>query len=215
MRLLALGALALSVLHEPARQSMIVVDGRLDEPQWAGAALHESKSGVQVRSVRDSATLFLGITAPVEGFSSVCLGAAGNVRVLHASAALGAVEYRPSGTSWSTSATGFVYGMRDTSLTDAAAAARRAYLKEHGWVASTARMGGGRTQEFQIDLTRMPKDARLAVAYYGMQGQGSVLSWPDAMHTSDGCAAIELVRGFTPPTLTFDPGRWMAIPQPR
>jgi hypothetical protein len=212
MRFFILTLVALSTLAVRAQPANIVIDGRLDEPQWAAAALQPAKSGVQVRMFRDAVSLFVGVTAPAEGFSSVCVGGPELVRILHASAALGAVEYRPSGNTWSTMASGFVYGMRDAALTEAAAAARRAYLNEHGWVASTARMGGGRTQEFQIDLGRMPKGARIAIGYYGTQGQGSVLTWPDAMRASDGCAAIELVRGMTPATLSFDPARWMAIP---
>jgi hypothetical protein len=210
--MLAVLLIALATAAVGGQHGGIVIDGRLDEPQWATAAQHHAKSGVQVRMFRDAVSLFLGITAPVEGFSSVCLGSPEVVRVLHASAALGAVEYRPSGNIWSTLANGFVYGMRDTALTEAAASARRAYLAEHGWVASTARMGGGRTQEFQIDLGRMPKGARIALGYYGVAGQGSVLGWPDDLRTSDGCAAIELVRGMTPGSLSFDSARWMAIP---
>ena len=203
-------ALATAVVQ--GQQANIVIDGRLDEPQWASGTVQGAKSGVVVRMFRDAVSLFLGITAPVEGYASVCLGSPDVVRILHASAALGAIEYRPSGNVWSTLANGFVYGMRDTAVTEAAASARRAYLAEHGWVASTARMGGGRSQEFQIDLGRMPKGARIAVGYYGLAGQGSVLGWPDDLRTSDGCAAIELVRGMTPGTLSFDSARWMAIP---
>lgn len=210
--ILVIVVVALATAAVLGQQANIAIDGRLDEPQWASGTVQGAKSGVVVRMFRDAASLFLGITAPVEGFTSVCLGSPEVVRILHASAALGAVEYRPSGNAWSTSASGFVYGMRDTAVTEAAASARRAYLAEHGWVASTARMGGGRTQEFQIDLGRMPKGARIALGFYGLAGQGSVLGWPDELRPFDGCAAIELVRGMTPATLSFDPARWVVIP---
>ena len=89
-----------------------------------------------------------------------------SVRILHASAALGAVTYTPSGAEWTTPETAFVYAMRNTALTAAARAERAAYLKEHGWVASTVPMTQGRTQELQITVTTLGRAPKIGLGFF-------------------------------------------------
>jgi hypothetical protein len=193
------------------RSTAAVIDGRADIAEWSVARREDSKSGLQVRLQHDGAALYIAITSPGDGFTSLCLGSADSVRILHASAALGAIDYLRSSGLWATNHTSFVYGMRNTARTDAAVAERQAYFAEHGWVASTARMGGGRVQEFKIDRKRITPGTRLAMAYYVMTGAGSVLAWPDSMPPSDGCAALALARGDAVNGLSFDPARWAPI----
>jgi hypothetical protein len=192
------------------RAPAAVIDGRADVAEWSAARREgSSPSGLQVRLQHDGAALYIAIESPSDGFTSLCLGTGDRVQILHASAALGAVDYRRTGGTWTPDQASFVYGMRDPSLTDAAIAERRAYFDQNRWVASTARMGGGRVQEFKIDMTRSA--TRLAVAYYVITGTGSVLTWPDSMPATDGCAALALVRGNVTSGLTFDPSRWAPI----
>jgi hypothetical protein len=194
------------------RSAAVVIDGRTDGAEWSGARREgASPGGLQVRLQHDGAALYIAIASPSDGFTSLCLGSADSVRILHASAALGAIEYRRVDRTWTPDQTSFVYGMRDPGLTGAAVAARQAYFVEHGWVASTAGMGGNRVQEFKIDARRLGPKTRLAAAYYVTTGTGSVLSWPDSMPTGDGCAALALVRGEVVSGLTFDPSRWAPI----
>jgi len=212
----SLGVMLMAVLGSQLdgripRSGPAVIDGRLDDAEWSGALRQSSRSGLQVRLQHDSSSLFISISAPIAGFTSLCLGNKDAVRVMHASAALGFVDYLPSGgPAWTTNQK-FVFGMRNPALTAEAAAERRAYLAQHGWVASTGRMGGDRNQEFQLELKGMTTGARLALGYYVTAGEGSVLTWPDTLAASDGCADINLLRGPAPPTLTFDPSRWAAM----
>lgn len=192
------------------RAAAPVIDGRADVAEWSAARREgSSPSGLQVRLLHDGSALYIAVESPADGFTSLCLGTNDRVQILHASAALGAVDYRRTGGPWAPDQASFVYGMRDPSLTDVAIAQRQAYYSANGWVASTARMGGNRVQEFKIDMTRIA--TRLAVAWYATTGTGSVLTWPDSLPATDGCAALALVRGEVPAGLTFDPSRWAPI----
>ena len=192
------------------RSTPAVIDGRVDVAEWSAARREgSSPDGLQVRLQHDGAALYIAVEAPVDGFTSLCLATSDRVQVLHASAALGAVDYRRTGGPWAPDQPLFTYGMRDPSMTETAIAQRQSYFTEHGWVASTARMGGNRVQEFKIDMTRIA--TRLAIAYYVTAGTGSVLKWPDSLSANDGCAALPLVRGTVTGGLTFDPSRWAPI----
>jgi hypothetical protein len=187
-----------------------VIDGKVDVAEWSAARLEGSSPGdLQIRLQHDGTALYIAVESPSDGFTSLCLGTTDRVQVLHASAALGAVDYRRTGGTWTPDQTTFVFGMRDPSMTEVAIAQRQAYYDQNGWVASTARMGGGRVQEFKIDMTRIA--TRLAVTYYVTAGTGSVLTWPPSMPQTDGCAALPLVRGTVTTGLTFDSSRWAPI----
>ena len=192
------------------RSTPVVLDGRADVAEWSGALREgSSPSGLQVRLKHDGAALYIAVESPNDGFTSLCLGTTDRVQILHASAALGAVDYRRTGGTWTPDQVSFVYEMRDPSMSEVAIAQRQAYFTQHGWVASTARMGGGRVQEFKIDMKRIA--TRLAIAYYVTTGAGSVMTWPPSMPATDGCAALPLVRGDVTTGLTFDPSRWAPI----
>jgi hypothetical protein len=216
MMRVAIAGLALMSFAAAAQEPRVprtgpaVIDGHANVAEWANAVREgASPSGLQVRLQHDGAALYIAVESPSDGFTSLCLGTTDRVQVLHASAALGAVDYRRTGGTWTPDQTSFVYGMRDPSMTEVAIAQRQAYFAQHGWVASTARMGGGRVQEFKIDMTRIA--TRLAVAYYVTTGTGSVLTWPPSMPATDGCAALALVRGTVTTGLMFDPSRWAPI----
>jgi hypothetical protein len=212
MALAVVAAFAAQPARPIPRAAPAVIDGRADDGEWQDAPRASSPDSLQVRLQHDGTSLFVSVTAPSDGFTSLCLGDARAVRILHASAALGAVDYTPSGGTWVPGQKSFVYSMRNTALTAEAAAERRAYLTEHKWVANTARMSTDRTQEFQIDLKTLAPGARLAMGYYVLAGGGSVLTWPETMSSGDGCGAIDLVRGNVPASLTFDPSKWMPLP---
>jgi hypothetical protein len=194
------------------RGAAVTIDGRVDEPEWNGAATASDQAGATIRLRHDGRHLFLAISAARPGFASVCTSDGDTVAVRHASAALGAVTYERSGNDWVTTDKEFVYGMRATGLTKETRAERSAYLAAHGWVASTMSMGDGRAQELQIALDRLGKAPRLAVARFVLEGDGgSVAAWPAAMASEDGCRQPELVRGNVPARLRFAPERWFAL----
>lgn len=191
----------------------IVLDGRIDAAEWAGALTVTSPGGLTARLLHDGRHLYAAFAGDRFGFNSLCTAQDGQVRILHASAALGAVAYTRRQASWVSRDTAFTYGMRDTSVTDAARAQRDAYLATHGWVANTVQMGGGRAQEFRIALSTLGARPRIAVARFIPVDGGSpeIHRWPASVDSTDGCVAHRLVSGYVPSPLTFDPDRWAEL----
>lgn len=200
------GGFASSLVVKVPRGPAPVIDGRIEETEWRGAAVEHTENGLTVRLRHDGQFLFLGVTSTEEGFPSICVSQADTVRILHASAALGAVAYTSRGGTWSSKDTAFGYGLRNTALTDAAREERKAYLAQHGWVGSTARMGQGRNHELQISLALMGARPQLGVGYYRMAGEGNRVTWPASLAArSEGCAELRLIQGWVAEHPRFEP----------
>src|SRR5688500_6018256 len=186
------------------------IDGRVDDAEWRSALRMEHPAGTVVRFMRDADHLYVGITSERQGFASLCVAMNDEVHVLHASAALGRVTYRPRGYVWQRADTAFRYDMRNTSLDDAAKSQRAAYLAEHGWVASTVRMGNdGRSQEMQIALSRFGLPFSVALGRWLFSN--SVEWWPATVTDHEGCFSLPLVRGSVPQGIAFKPSFWVTI----
>ncbi|MEW5915730.1 MAG: hypothetical protein AB1762_04970, partial [Gemmatimonadota bacterium] len=157
--------------------------------------------------------LYVAVESSRSGFVSLCLVDGDSVRILHASAALGSVRYGRSGATWSSPDTAFVYGMRNTDTTDSARHERQSYLAQHGWVATTVRMGRGFQHEMQIALEHLGRAPRIAVAFFviGTGDAWSIQRWPDDLSAQDGCNDANLVRGSVPRGLRFDPSAWAEL----
>ena len=167
-------------------------------------------NGLTVRLRHDGQNLFAAVSSTGEGFPSLCVVQGDTIRVLHASAALGAVPYVRRGAEWSTSDTAFVYEMRNTALNEQAFRERREYLAQHRWVASTFRMGQGRSHEVQLSLQLLDHVPRIAMGYF--RTQGALVSWPEPLASaSEGCAEPVLVRGAVPEHPRFQPEMYVEL----
>jgi len=192
------------------RGDAVVIDGRIDDAEWRTARRMEHPPGTVVRLLRDADHLYVGITSERQGFASLCVAMPNEVHVLHASAALGAIAYRPNGDTWQSPDTAFRYSMRNTALDDAARSERAAYLRDHGWVASTVRMGNeGRSQEMQIALNKFKLPFSLALGRWLFTN--STESWPATLTDHEGCISLQLVRGSVPQDLQFKVPFWLTI----
>ncbi len=188
----------------------IALDGRVDDAEWSAAVRMQHPAGTVVRLLRDADHLYLGITSVRPGFASLCLAQGNAVHVLHASAALGAVTYRPAGQAWRSPDTAFAYGMRNTALDESAQRERAAYLATHGWVATTVRMSGDqRSQEIQIALSRFPLPWSLAMGRWMLSS--GVETWPGTLTDHEACVNQRLVQGYVPQDLTFKTAHWLTI----
>lgn len=187
------------------RGSIPVIDGQIDGEEWREAALERLSNGLTIRLKHDGKNLFLAVSSSGAGFPSVCAAKADSVRILHASAALGAVGYTRSGGSWSSRDTAFVYGMRNVDTTARARRERQAYWETHGWVASTARMGNQRNHEFQVSLGLLDsREPRVAIGYYRMEGPQ--VTWPEGLLAAgEGCSELRLLQGWVTPHPGFSP----------
>src|SRR5262245_20751737 len=198
---------------EVPRGAPVVIDGKVDEAEWQGAATHRFADDSVIRLRHDGRHLFVGLTSPRKGFPRLCTVNGDAVRVLHASAALGAVTYDRKADGWIARETAFRYGMRNTELTEQARGERLDYLSRHGWVGSTFGMGGGQVQEMQIAIDQLAATPRVALGYYaiGPEKKGTILPWPASLSADEGCINEELVRGNVPQKLRFEPAGWIAL----
>jgi hypothetical protein len=216
---IALSSAAAGVAEELVvpRGVAVVVDGVLEPEIWSDARVEATADGLELRLQHDGRDLYLVVAAPRPGFASLCLATGPErsraVEVLHASAALGQVRYERRRDAWATRAREFDFGMRETDSSALARTARRRYLEEHGWVASTFQMGRGAgpgsVQELHLDGEHLGDDAALALAF--RLEDGTILRWPDGLAATDGCADPELVRGGVPERLLFAPESWARI----
>ena len=204
------GAQVPATTVQAPRGGPITIDGLVGEAEWRDALRMEHPTGTVVRLLRDADHLYVGITSERQGFASLCIAKNDDVHILHASAALGAVTYRRSGDVWQSADTAFRYGMRNTALDDSARSQRAAYLAQHGWLASTVRMGNdGRSQEIQIALRQFPLPYSIALGRWLFSN--NVESWPATITEQDGCIALQLVRGSVPQGLSFKSATWVTV----
>lgn len=187
-----------------------VIDGTIDSVEWRGSAVERLANGLTVRLRHDGAHLFVGVSSTDEGFPSLCAVQGDTIRVLHASAALGAVPYVRGGSEWSSRDTAFSYGMRNTALNEQAVRERREYLAQRRWVASTFRMGQGKSHEVQLSLQLLDQVPRIAMGYF--RTQGALASWPQPLVAAgEGCAEPVLVRGAVPAHPRFRPEMYVEL----
>jgi hypothetical protein len=216
LALVSAGAAGLPSPVKVPRGPAPAIDGRIDSTEWRGSAVEQLANGLTVRLRHDGQHLFIGVSSTEEGFPSVCAVKGDTIRILHASAALGAVSYgRAAGQQgseaiWSSGDTAFVYGMRNVALNEQAAGERREYLAEHRWVASTFRMGQGRAHEVQMSLALLDGAPRIALGYH--RNQGAQVAWPESLVSAgEGCAELELVRGYATAHPRFRPETYVEL----
>lgn len=201
------------VVNVPRTSSAVTVDGRINDGEWRGASSERLADGSTLRMQHDGQYLYIAVAPARQGFVSVCATRNDSVRVLHASAALGAVSYAHSSSGWNSRDTAFTYGMRAPDTTEAVRLERRAYLERHGWVSSTVTMTDGRSTEMQISLSEFDANPRLALAWYSFQPgtEIPIVGWPGSLRQNEGCLASDLVRGYVPRGLAFSLAEWAEL----
>lgn len=187
-----------------------VVHGVVGADEWKGAASIALDQGATVRILHDGARVYLAVSGvPGSGFGCVMVGAAGGVRVLHASAKLGSAIYTPDKSG--------AFHPRSTTYTWKPA---DRMLREEGWMASTVK--DGHQQEFALSfaLLGLPdRPARIALGFWHRTGPdpahlvvATPITWPAGLR--DGVGNAELLAGFNPPGLRFDMASWL-LPRPQ
>jgi len=192
------------------RQHIEGLDGIFStaERNAATDSLREEEAAIFIQS--DDALLKITVQSEPIGVASLCLATDGLVRVLHASAALGMLEYHMDGQTWGTERV-FEWAMRDTALTPSALEARRTYLEANGWVATTSRMGNEEETEFLIRHDFLPEGPLyLGLGIMPMARPMEIIGLPSA--SAGDCARGDLVRGPAPQSgLRFEPVSWKPV----
>ena len=159
-------------------------------------------AGGTVSITREGDALRVAVHGPRAGLASLCLATESEVRILHASAALGEAVYSRSGERWVLTST-FEFKLRDARTGPPTAAERDAYFGAMGWVANSSHAGAPK-REFTIRLTERTRF--LGVTFFTTAEPMEVSHWPAEM--SDDCRAAKIAQGYLPETAAFNPASW-------
>ena len=191
----------------PALARDVVADGRIDPAEWAGAR-EVRVEGMRVRLGRRGDVLAVAVELESPGISSLVIGTADHVWVLHASAALGTGEYRCAADGACTRTRGFQFTCRDPSSAPAAEACRKEFRSAEGWIGNVS-PSGARAREFLVDLGWFGSAGRplgLVVTGLVLPDQGK--RWPAG---EDEAGTVRLQQGFLEERMRFSPRTWMAV----
>ena len=154
-----------------------VIDGTMDEQEWADALRVELPRSVTLRLKHDGTFLYIGIRAATLGLfvGNLCIIDDVSLRILHSSAALGTAVYRWTGTGW-TLAENFVWQCRSRGFSQAAVRDRQSFLDQEGWLASISYVGVAEEMEYQVSVS----EASLLAWIVLLPGSGApLLNWPE------------------------------------
>lgn len=197
----------------PPSGPALTLDGTIQIDEWRGALEHSLAGHGQVFFMRREGLLSVGVRGPAFGLAHLAVASEDTVRVLHASAALGAVVYVEKARAWE-KVQDPAWEMRDPSLSPLAIQNRQAYLDEHGWVGTTGRMGADNEVEFLLrPQTFGEGPLQLAVVFFPVDPQGTPLKWPDA--TDDDVDLVPLLTGPMPESLHLAPEKWGRLEPPQ
>jgi len=182
------------------------IDGTLSAGEWEDAAIELLSDGSELLMMHADGYLYLGIRSTTrEGFAAnIYVEDNDQVRILHAFAALGTAIYQQGTDSWQQTRV-FDWKCRGSSNSEAAVAARAAYLQDERWVAGISLMGTPNELEYQIELTSTPR--RIAVSLARSSSPDERVFWPATL--DDDC--IKPTPGGMPPELHFSPVQWAEI----
>lgn len=191
----------------PSLTRDVVADGRADAAEWKGAREVEVE-GMRVRLGRRGDVLAVAVEVESPGISSLVVGTADRVWVLHASAALGTGEYRCTSDGACTRTREFAFTCRDPSSAPAAQACRTQFRGTEGWLANVS-PSGTRTREFLIDLRRFGDEGTaLSLLVTGLTFPDRAARWPAG---EDDAGSVKLQQGFLGERMRFMPRSWLAI----
>jgi|GEM_PF-391750 hypothetical protein len=191
----------------PALGRDVVPDGRVDPAEWKGA--REVKvDGMRVRLGRRGDVLAVAVELDGPGISSLVVGAADRIWVLHASAALGTGEFRCAADGACTRTRQFTFTCRDPSSAPAAETCRKELRSIEGWIGNVS-PSGTRTREFLVDLRRFGgAGTPLALLVTGLTFPDRAARWPAG---DDEAGSVRLQQGFLEERTRFTPRSWLQV----
>jgi len=186
-------------LHIP-EGSAPVLDGCLGLGEWTDAIDLPLGDTCTLLAKHASGFLFLGIRAQTGSqiVGNVYVSRDSEVRILHASHALGTATYVQADGTWSLDRS-FAWACRRLGFTDSALAERSAFLDESDWLASVVRLGPPHHMEYQIAIHGEPMQMLFRFDLHG--STTPILTWPIDVE-------IGIEPGPLPQTAGFRPHLW-------
>ena len=191
----------------PSREEAIKLDGRISKTEWAGAKEYELPSNGKLYTLQQGKDLYIGIKGTVPGWAHVYLHWKDSVKVLHASAALGAQLYTNEKNTWKLQQK-FNWELRESEYGEALIQKQAAYYQKNGWCANTNNAGDKHTLEYKIDLSKFNNSTVKFAALFTADAK-IISCYPAGLN--DNTLLEELVAGGNPDNLRFNPQTWAVI----
>lgn len=186
----------------------IQTDGVFIETEWKDAVQYAVGNGNKVYLKEESDVLYVALVSTKKIWSHFYLSDGKRVKVMHASAALGAIEYNETDAVWLTKDRSFVYELRNNKFNEETSSAIASYYSKNGWVANNNNLGDGRTIEAKFNLSVFkPKFFACVIATVDQQ------LYPFPVELNDDAVLTKLVQGNSVDSLKFQPIMWHAIKQ--
>lgn len=184
----------------------VTTDGKIEDAEWKGADSRPLKNGGTAFFRFDGEYLYIGVRGTGKGWSHLYFSQGDDVRVFHASAALGMTTYRPDKDRKWQSSNPFSWELRDRVFAPELQKKMDDYLAKNFWVANNSNTGNGNEIEFKVKPVG-DKPVRVAVVF--AVGETGRYYFPETL--SDDTINDTLVRGNTPADLKFDPVNWATV----
>lgn len=184
----------------------IVTDGIITKTELKNTQKHSIGNGNKVFVKKDGNILYIALKGDKNFWAHVYLTNSELLKVMHASAAIDAVEYSRKGCVWTTTDS-FKYEIRDTIYDDHVDSVMSKYLSANGWVANNVNLGDGRTIEFKINLDQWEGELYFACVLANFD----MTFYPFPSKLKDDTVLPRLVQGYTPDSLNFETSKWSRI----
>ena len=207
MAWLTIAVLWFAALQAP---SVPVIDGKVDDAEWAGATTAALAGGGTVRILPRGEFVYVAVHGPRAGLASLCAAKGGVVRILHASAAVGEARYERGVSTWKQTSA-FDFKLRDAPRAGRSPTSPEYadYLRAAGWVANSS-AAGSPDREFQVRADAI--DA-LGVTFLATSEPMSLSYWPATI--ADDCTSTPIAQGYLPASASFDPSTWHRLNRSR
>lgn len=183
-------------------QSPPVIDGIISSGEWEDARADNFFDDSKVFLMQSEDYWYIGIRADTPDMIvvNIFIARGNEIKILHASAALGTASYQRDEDAWLLTQE-FSWSCRDTSDSPEARAEREAFLLSEGWVSTNTDIGNPNESEFQIKK-QGEEVLRLAVTFMIVPGNSPTF-WPASLTDATSRSLYQL-----PGRLDVNPDTW-------
>jgi hypothetical protein len=183
-----------------------ILNGTLSDDEWADALAIPLNEDCTLFLKHAHGYMYLAVRATTRGIPSPLIVRGSDVRVLHASAALGTAIYTQEEEAWILTQ-GFTWQCRTRGFTASAVAERDLFLEQEGWLGTIGYLGTPTEFEYLILLGEEP--LQMLFLFLETTNPFQVLSWPVFPDTA--ASYLEIITGPIPGEATFDLNSWAVL----
>ncbi len=208
----SLAILLLSVsLISVAQIDLTQLDGTISEDEKAQFQLLGENGVSEISAYVDADYIKINVKSDTMYVASLCF-CDGNEKtiVMHASSALGQLNYLSAGDGTWNSSEQFDWKVREKDMSKKTIEKRREYLDNYGWVANTVSMGRKGHVEFIVKKELFTTNQVFLAAGLMLKANPEEII-PLPTRTSGDCAALSLVAGNAEKNYRFEPETWFKI----